>query len=282
MTLALSRFRVLDLTRARAGPTAARQLADLGADVIKVEERPKEAFGLGGPRHGPDFQNLHRNKRSLTLNLKEPDGVAIFKRLAAEADVIVENYRPGGEAPARHRLRVDPGHQPAHRLRQHLRLRPGRAVRGPPWGGPDRPGHGGAHVDHRAPGPGAGAGRGAHRGPDGGDVPRHRDPHRSRRARGVGVGDSGCTRRSSKPRSRCSTSRPRAGPSPGRSRPQAGKQPPDRHPDRGVRDRGRTHQHRGGRRAPVRTHVPGDGVGGVPRRPALPRRPMPATRTATP
>ena len=103
MTLALSRFRVLDLTRARAGPTAARQLADLGADVIKIEERPKEAFGLGGPRHGPDFQNLHRNKRSLTLNLKEPDGVAIFRRLAAGADVIVENYRPG----VKHRLGID-------------------------------------------------------------------------------------------------------------------------------------------------------------------------------
>ena len=103
MTLALSRFRVLDLTRARAGPTAARQLADLGADVIKIEERPKEAFGLGGPRHGPDFQNLHRNKRSLTLNLKDPDGVAIFMRLAAGADVIVENYRPG----VKHRLGID-------------------------------------------------------------------------------------------------------------------------------------------------------------------------------
>ena len=103
MTLALSRFRVLDLTRARAGPTAARQLADLGADVIKIEERPREAFGLGGPRHGPDFQNLHRNKRSLTLNLKEPDGVAIFHRLAAAADVIVENYRPG----VKHRLGID-------------------------------------------------------------------------------------------------------------------------------------------------------------------------------
>ena len=103
MTLALSRFRVLDLTRARAGPTAARQLADLGADVIKIEERPKEAFGLGGPRHGPDFQNLHRNKRSLTLNLKDPDGVAIFRRLAAGADVIVENYRPR----VKHRLGID-------------------------------------------------------------------------------------------------------------------------------------------------------------------------------
>ena len=103
MTLPLSRFRVLDLTRARAGPTAARQLADLGADVIKIEERPKEEFGLGGPRHGPDFQNLHRNKRSLTLNLKEPDGAAIFRRLAAGADVIVENYRPG----VKHRLGID-------------------------------------------------------------------------------------------------------------------------------------------------------------------------------
>ena len=103
MTLPLSRFRVLDLTRARAGPTAARQLADLGADVIKIEERPKEEFGLGGPRHGPDFQNLHRNKRSLTLNLKEPDGLAVFRRLAAGADVIVENYRPG----VKHRLGID-------------------------------------------------------------------------------------------------------------------------------------------------------------------------------
>ena len=103
MTLPLSRFRVLDLTRARAGPTAARQLADLGADVVKIEERPKEEFGLGGPRHGPDFQNLHRNKRSLTLNLKAPDGLAIFRRLAAGADVIVENYRPG----VKHRLGID-------------------------------------------------------------------------------------------------------------------------------------------------------------------------------
>lgn len=101
--LALSRFRVLDLTRARAGPTAARQLADLGADVVKIEERPREEFGLGGPRHGPDFQNLHRNKRSLTLNLKDPDGTAIFRRLAAGADVIVENYRPG----VKHRLGID-------------------------------------------------------------------------------------------------------------------------------------------------------------------------------
>ncbi len=92
---ALARFKVLDLTRVRAGPTAARQLADWGADVIRIE-LPKglDESDMGGPRHGPDFQNLHRNKRSLTLNLKEPDGVAIFKKMAASADVVIENYRP--------------------------------------------------------------------------------------------------------------------------------------------------------------------------------------------
>jgi crotonobetainyl-CoA:carnitine CoA-transferase CaiB-like acyl-CoA transferase len=92
---ALARFKVLDLTRVRAGPTAARQLADWGADVIKIE-LPKglDESDMGGPRHGPDFQNLHRNKRSLTLNLKEKDGVEIFKRMIETADVVIENYRP--------------------------------------------------------------------------------------------------------------------------------------------------------------------------------------------
>ena len=92
----LSRYTVLDLTRARSGPTAVRQLADWGAKVIKVEELG-EQDGDGSPfdkRHGPDFQNLHRNKRSLTLNLKSPEGLAVFRKMAATADVIVENYRP--------------------------------------------------------------------------------------------------------------------------------------------------------------------------------------------
>ena len=92
----LSRFTVLDLTRARSGPTAVRQLADWGAKVIKVEELG-EQDGDGSPfdkRHGPDFQNLHRNKRSITLNLKSPEGLAVFRKMAATADVIVENYRP--------------------------------------------------------------------------------------------------------------------------------------------------------------------------------------------
>jgi formyl-CoA transferase len=91
----LGRFTVLDLTRVRAGPTAVRQLADWGARVIKIESPPKPGGSeLGGPRHGPDFQNLHRNKRSLTLDLKAPRGLEIFHRLVREADVVVENYRP--------------------------------------------------------------------------------------------------------------------------------------------------------------------------------------------
>jgi crotonobetainyl-CoA:carnitine CoA-transferase CaiB-like acyl-CoA transferase len=93
---ALERFTVLDLTRVRAGPTCVRQLADWGANVIKIELPPEPGAGdpLGGPREGSDFQNLHRNKRSITLNLKAPDAVAAFKRMVKKADVVVENFRP--------------------------------------------------------------------------------------------------------------------------------------------------------------------------------------------
>jgi len=92
----LSHLVVIDLTRVRAGPTAVRQLADWGAHVIKVELPPSmdEGEGLGGPREGSDFQNVHRNKRGMALNLKSPEGVAILKQLVARADVLVENYRP--------------------------------------------------------------------------------------------------------------------------------------------------------------------------------------------
>jgi len=95
-TMPLSRFTVLDLTRVRAGPTAVRQLADWGAQVIKIETPPEPGAGegMGGPRHGPDFQNLQRNKRSLTLDLKSPEGIEIFRKLVLRADVVVENYRP--------------------------------------------------------------------------------------------------------------------------------------------------------------------------------------------
>ena len=103
--LPLSRFTVLDLTRVRAGPTCVRQLADWGANAIKIElpEAVEGNTGLGGPRLGSDFQNLHRNKKSITLNLKAPEGLKLFKRLVEKADVVAENYRPD----VKHRLGVD-------------------------------------------------------------------------------------------------------------------------------------------------------------------------------
>ena len=102
--LPLSDIFVLDLTRARAGPTAVRQLADWGADVVQIE-MPQDDGGEGitGARYGPDYQNLHRNKRTMTLNLKDAAGRDIFLKLAAKADVIVENYRPN----VKHRLGID-------------------------------------------------------------------------------------------------------------------------------------------------------------------------------
>ncbi len=103
-SLPLAGIRVLDLTAHRAGPTAVRQLADWGASVIKIEPpADSDTDAMGGKRHGFDFQNLHRNKRSMTLNLKSKEGHDIFMRLAKNADVIVENYR----SDVKHRLGVD-------------------------------------------------------------------------------------------------------------------------------------------------------------------------------
>mgnify|MGYP001159984402 FL=1 len=104
-SLPLARFTVLDLTRVRSGPTAVRQLADWGANVIKIEspEHMDMESGMGGARHGPDFQNIHRNKRSMTLNLKDSRGHEIFMRLVESADVVVENFRPE----VKRRLAVD-------------------------------------------------------------------------------------------------------------------------------------------------------------------------------
>src|SRR6202790_1535402 len=95
--LPLSRFKVIDLTLARAGPSCVRTLADWGAEVIRVEPPPSDddAEELIGRRDGSDFQNLHRNKRAITLNLKSDEGREILMRLAEQADVIVENMRPG-------------------------------------------------------------------------------------------------------------------------------------------------------------------------------------------
>ena len=97
---ALSRFTVLDLTRVRSGPTCVRQFADWGANVIKIDALTEDTGGEqpGGPRHGSDFQNLHRNKRAMTLNLKDPRGLEVFLRLAKSADVVVENFRPDVKA----------------------------------------------------------------------------------------------------------------------------------------------------------------------------------------
>jgi formyl-CoA transferase len=106
MQLPFARFKVLDLTAARAGPTAVRILADWGANVIKIETPPNPkqiARGLSGRRHNPDFQNLHRNKRAITLNLKSEEGKAIFFKMCETADVIVENFR----VEVKHRLGID-------------------------------------------------------------------------------------------------------------------------------------------------------------------------------
>ena len=103
---ALKRFRVLDLSRVRAGPTCVRMLADFGADVIRIEPPPgvdpNEAM-FAADRWSGDFQNLNRNKRSLTLNLKKPEGLEVFRKLVVDADVVVENWRPDVKA----RLGVD-------------------------------------------------------------------------------------------------------------------------------------------------------------------------------
>src|SRR6202044_2298807 len=84
-SLPLNGFTVLDLTAHRAGPTAVRQLADWGADVIKIEAPGEATDATGSRRDGPDFQNLHRNKRSITINLKSPEGHALFMKMAAKA-----------------------------------------------------------------------------------------------------------------------------------------------------------------------------------------------------
>src|SRR5690348_2647981 len=100
--LPLNGLKVLDLTLARAGPTAVRHLADWGADVIKIEPPATDGEEITGNRHGFDFQNLHRNKRAITLNLKSPEGHAAFMRLVKTADIILENMR----AQVKHRLKV--------------------------------------------------------------------------------------------------------------------------------------------------------------------------------
>ena len=99
----LDHITVLDLTRVRSGPTCVRQLADWGANVIKIETPSSEGSDMGGTRDSSDFQNLQRNKRSMVLDLKSDEGRSIFLKMAETADVIVENYRPD----VKHRLGID-------------------------------------------------------------------------------------------------------------------------------------------------------------------------------
>ena len=208
--LPLSRFKVIDLSRVRAGPTCVRQLADWGADVIKVED-PKGDGGLGGDRDGPDFQNIHRNKRSLTLDLKKPEGVAILKKLVAAADVLVENFRPD----VKFRLGVD--YESLKPVNPRLVY---ASISGFGQDGPyrERPG-----VDQIAQGmgglmaitglPGQGPvrvgipDRRSHRR----HLRRHGNSDRAAGARGIGRGPVCRNPRSCPRRSRCSISRRRAG-----------------------------------------------------------------------
>jgi len=94
---------VLDLTRHRAGPVASRFFADWGAQVIKIEAPSDISDSMGGKREGFDYQNLHRNKQSLSLNLKTPEGKSVFAKLALRADIVLESFRPD----VKHRLGVD-------------------------------------------------------------------------------------------------------------------------------------------------------------------------------
>ena len=210
---ALSRFTVLDLTRVRSGPTCVRQLADWGANVIKIETPAhlEKGEAPGGPRHGSDFQNLHRNKRSITLDLKSPEGLAAFQRLVAEGRCGGREFPPRREGPARHRLRRPAQGQQAHRLASisgfgqdgPYRDRPGfdqiaqgmgglMSITGLPGQGPVRVGipiadlSAGLFCAHRHPGRRCSSARAP--------------------ARASGSGPRCCRRRSS-----CSTSRPRAG-----------------------------------------------------------------------
>ena len=100
--LPLSGLVVLDLSLARAGPTCVRHLADWGADVIRVQPPDDGGEEVIGKREGPDYQNLHRNKRTVTLNIKSPEGHAAFMKLVSKADVLVENMR----AAVKHRLKI--------------------------------------------------------------------------------------------------------------------------------------------------------------------------------
>ena len=161
---ALSRFTVLDLTRVRSGPTCVRQLADWGANVIKIETPPhlEEGEGPGGPREGSGFPEPAPQQAQHDARPEVAAGLARLQAHGREGRRGGREFPPRREGPPRHRLRDAAQDQQAHRPRQHLRLRPGRALSRPAGLRPDRAGHGRADVDHRP----ARAGAGARRHPD--------------------------------------------------------------------------------------------------------------------
>ena len=255
--LPLSRYTVLDLTRARAGPTCVRQLVDWGATAIKIEmPGGRSGDGMGGNRHGFDFQNLHRNKKAMTLNLRDPEGVTVFKELAKKADIVVENYRPDVKRRLGHRLRGSEVDQPAADLRQHLRLRPERAVSRPARRRSDRAGHGRAHVDHRHSRAGAGARGHSHRRPVLGHPARPGHSRRADRARDHGPGQVGAHLAARG--DAVDAGFPGLALADEQGSAAAGRQQPsNRHSHRRVRDEGRPHQHRRRRRRDLRALLPG-------------------------
>ena len=153
----LSGYRVIDLTIAMAGPLAAMRLGDLGADVIKVEpvsgewQRHTPAGGAAGHQINASFLSLNRNKRSLAVNLKSPEGREIVLDLARRSEVFLQNYRPGVAERLGHGLRVHPRRAPGHRVRVDLRVRRERPVREPAGPGHAAPGDERGHVQ-RGPG----------------------------------------------------------------------------------------------------------------------------------
>ena len=143
----LSGYRVLDCSIAMAGPFAAQRLGDLGADVVKVEpvtgewQRHVAAGGARGNKINVSFLSLNRNKRSLAINLKSPEGKAVLLELVKTADVFLQNYRPGVAGRLGRRLRDAVSDQPASRLRLDVRVRRVGPVRGLARSGPHPAGH---------------------------------------------------------------------------------------------------------------------------------------------
>ncbi len=267
--LPLEHITVLDLTLHRAGPTCARQFADWGAKVIKIEVPggPK-GEATGANRLGPDYQNLHRNKLNMTINLKSEEGRAIFLDLAKTRRRGDRELPLRREASVGHRLRGGFQGQSAHRLRQHRGLRTGRARREAPGRRSDRARHGRPDVDHRRARPRPDARRHSDRGPDRGPVPVSGMPAGADAARPNRRGPMGA--HVAPGIADLHARFPGGALAPvGRSRQAGRERSSDRDSDRRVSDLGRTHQHRGVGRSAVGAVLRGGGRNGFVVRPGL-------------